>query len=39
MGVAVELTDKGPEIAHPVRTTADVQKLRNPDPADEMPFV
>jgi uroporphyrinogen decarboxylase len=39
MGVAVELTDKGPEIAHPVRTKADVEKLRNPDPADEMPFV
>ena len=39
MGVTVELTDKGPEIAQPVRTIADVQKLRIPDPADEMPFV
>ena len=28
MGVTVELTDKGPEIAHPVRSGADVQKLR-----------
>ncbi|HET9216169.1 MAG TPA: uroporphyrinogen decarboxylase [Terriglobia bacterium] len=39
MGVAVELTDKGPEIAHPIRAVSDVEKLRNPDPADEMPFV
>ena len=39
MGVTVELTDKGPEIAHPVRSNADVQKLRTPDPADDMPFV
>jgi uroporphyrinogen decarboxylase len=39
MGVSVELTDKGPEIAHPVRSSADVQKLRIPDPADTVPFV
>ena len=39
MGVAVELTDKGPEIAQPVRSMSDVEKLRIPDPADKMPFV
>ncbi|HEX4998281.1 MAG TPA: uroporphyrinogen decarboxylase [Terriglobia bacterium] len=39
MGVHVALTDKGPEIAHPVRSRADVDRLRIPDPALEMPFV
>jgi uroporphyrinogen decarboxylase len=39
MGVGVALTDKGPEIASPIRSLPDVQKLRIPDPADEMPFV
>jgi len=39
MGVTVELTDKGPEIAQPVRTVSDIEKLRIPDPAIEMPFV
>jgi uroporphyrinogen decarboxylase len=39
MGVSVELTDKGPEIARPIRSRSDVEKLRNPDPADQMPFV
>jgi uroporphyrinogen decarboxylase len=39
MGVGVELTDKGPEIASPVRKIGDVEKLRIPDPAEEMPFV
>jgi uroporphyrinogen decarboxylase len=39
MGVAVELTDKGPEIAQPVRSRSDVERLGNPDPADKMPFV
>jgi len=39
MGVKVELTDKGPEIEHPIRTMADVHKLRIPDPASEVPFV
>jgi len=39
MGVNVGLTDKGPEIEHPIRTMADVQKLRIPDPASEVPFV
>ena len=32
MGVGVELTDKGPEIAAPVRTQHDVDALRIPDP-------
>src|SRR6476660_3303175 len=39
MGVHVSLTDKGPEIEHPIRTKADVEKLRVPDPATEVPFV
>jgi len=39
MGVGVALTDKGPEIASPIRSMADVRKLRIPDPADEVPFV
>src|SRR5688572_18638185 len=39
MGVSVALTDKGPEIASPVRSAADVAALRIPDPASEMPFV
>ena len=39
MGVKVELTDKGPEIAAPIRSAADVQRLRIPDPASQMPFV
>src|SRR5436190_5406332 len=39
MGVGVELTDKGPEIAQPIRTQHDVDALRIPDPASEVPFV
>jgi len=39
MGVNVSLTDKGPEIEHPIRSIADVQRLRTPDPASEVPFV
>jgi uroporphyrinogen decarboxylase len=39
MGVGVGLTDKGPEIANPIRTMADVEKLHVPDPAAEVPFV
>ncbi len=39
MGVNVSLTDKGPEIENPVRSMADVRKLRVPDPASEVPFV
>jgi uroporphyrinogen decarboxylase len=39
MGVGVSLTDKGPEIEHPIRTTRDVDTLSIPDPATEVPFV
>jgi uroporphyrinogen decarboxylase len=40
MGCAVEFPDDGgPQIAAPVRTEADVGKLRVPDPAATMPFV
>jgi uroporphyrinogen decarboxylase len=39
MGVSVALTDKGPEIANPIRTERDAAALRIPDPAAEMPFV
>ena len=39
MGVSVSLTDKGPEIANPVRTQADVERLHIPDPAAETAFV
>src|SRR5262245_53205948 len=39
MGVKVTLTDKGPEIDQPIRSQADVDRLRIPDPASEVPFV
>ena len=39
MGVGVALTDKGPEIANPIRTLRDVDALHIPDPAAEVPFV
>jgi uroporphyrinogen decarboxylase len=39
MGVDVALTDKGPEIASPIRKQSDVHRLRIPDPAAEVPFV
>lgn len=39
MGVGVELTDKGPEIAKPIRSQNDVDRLRVPDPTAETPFV
>src|SRR5438552_11125102 len=39
MGVGVALTDKGPEIANPIRSERDVAALRIPDPAAEVPFV
>src|SRR4029079_6893490 len=39
MGLGVELTDKGPELANPVRSQMDVDKLRVPDPASTVPFV
>jgi uroporphyrinogen decarboxylase len=39
MGIDVALTDKGPEIANPIRKQGDVDRLRIPDPAAEVPFV
>src|SRR5215510_2096822 len=39
MGVDVALTDKGPEIANPIRTRTDVERLRIPDPTTDIPFV
>ncbi len=39
MGVGVALTDKGPEIANPVRNQSGVDALHIPDPAAEVPFV
>ena len=38
MGVDVSLTDKGPEIGEPIRGQRDVEKLRIPDPAAEVPM-
>jgi uroporphyrinogen decarboxylase len=39
MGLQVELTDKGPELPTPVRSSPDIEKLRIPDPAGAVPFV
>jgi uroporphyrinogen decarboxylase len=39
MGASVELTDKGPELANPIRSQNDVERLRIPDPAGTVPFV
>src|SRR5262245_41779976 len=39
MGVDVALTDKGPEIAKPIRSQRDVDALQVPDPSAEVPFV
>jgi uroporphyrinogen decarboxylase len=39
MGIGVSLTDKGPEIATPIRAQRDVDALRIPDPSAEVPFV
>src|SRR6266705_2800624 len=39
MGAGVSLTDKGPEIEHPIRNQRDVDGLSIPDPASEVPFV
>jgi uroporphyrinogen decarboxylase len=40
MGVDVDLVENvGPVVAEPVRTRADVERLRVPDPADSVPFV
>src|SRR5499426_3693822 len=35
----VALTDKGPELANPIRKRSDVDQLRIPDPATEVAFV
>ena len=39
MGLAVELTDKGPELPNLIRSFNDIEKLRVPDPAGTVPFV
>jgi len=39
MGLDVALTDKGPELANPIRQRSDVDRLRIPDPATELAFV
>ena len=40
MGVDVDLVENvGPVIADPVRTSADVERLRVPDPEEEVPFI
>src|SRR5438876_3338648 len=39
MGVGVALTDKGPEIEHPIRNKGDIDALSIPDPASKVPFV
>jgi uroporphyrinogen decarboxylase len=36
MGLTVEFPDKGPKIMNPVRTRADIDKLRVPDPEAEL---
>ncbi len=38
MGVSVALTDKGPEIGNPVRSSDDIDRLKIPDPAEAFPF-
>jgi uroporphyrinogen decarboxylase len=40
MGIEVELVENvGPVVEHPVRTAADVDALRVPDPEESVPFV
>jgi uroporphyrinogen decarboxylase len=40
MGVDVELVENvGPVIEHPIRTKADVEALRVPDPEEALPFI
>src|SRR5689334_13239546 len=40
MGIDVELVENvGPVIAEPVRSLADVERLRVPEPAESVPFV
>ena len=38
MGIEVSLTDRGPEIGNPVRTAADVARLKSPDVDTAFPF-
>ena len=38
MGCSVALSDRGPVIKNPVRTTKDVQELRIPHPQETMPY-
>ena len=39
MGIDFALTDKGPEIGNPVRSMADVDRLKVPEPDRELSFV
>jgi len=39
MGAPVEFGDGGPHLSAPIRTMADIRKLRVPDPQERMPFV
>jgi uroporphyrinogen decarboxylase len=40
MGIDVELVENvGPVIAHPIANTADVERLRVPDPEEAVPFI
>src|ERR687897_1832861 len=40
MGVDVDLVENvGPVVAHPIRTHADVERLRTPEPEESVPFV
>ncbi len=38
MGVSVALTDRGPEIGNPVRSSDDIDQLEVPDPSEAFPF-
>ena len=39
MGITLELGDKGPHFPQPVRTAADIERLRVPDPVEGTGFV
>src|SRR5688500_18035581 len=39
MGMELELGDKGPHLPHPLRSSADVEKLAIPDPEEKTGFV
>jgi uroporphyrinogen decarboxylase len=38
MGIEVSLTDRGPQISNPIRTSDDVDRLKSPDVNTEFPF-